>query len=112
MARPLSVLLLVAATLTLASALSCEPCTEELIAQCKPSEPSVLQCLPRGRQTLPCACCKSCRNGLNEPCGGLWGLLGKCAVYLYCKLNAEQPPGTTEEHMEGTCSLMLPLPKI
>ena len=101
--RPFTALLAMAALLTLTTALSCWECTPEDIAKCKPEEPKWYQCLGKGRQTLPCACCKSCLNGPGEPCGGFWGFEGKCASHLYCKPNRDQQLGRYAYFVEGTC---------
>ena len=103
--RPFTVLLVTAVLLALTTALSCARCTPEDIAKCGLKEPSWFGCYPKGLQTLPCHCCKSCRSGLGEPCGGYWGGRGKCAPYLYCKPNPDQPITgiLRRDLMEGTC---------
>ena len=31
-----------------------------------------------------CGCCRVCAKGLNEKCGGIWNLQGRCGEGLKC----------------------------
>lgn len=46
-------------------------------------------------------CCKVCARVEGEPCGGLFGFSGSCAVGLQCVIKNLRPP---DELDEGICS--------
>nr|API81347.1 venom toxin [Hemiscorpius lepturus] len=39
---------------------------------------------PWGTVKDPCFCCLVCAKGLNEICGGVWNISGKCGEGLKC----------------------------
>ncbi|XP_018354526.1 PREDICTED: cysteine-rich motor neuron 1 protein, partial [Trachymyrmex septentrionalis] len=68
---------IVVLSLAVARALSCV---------CSPLECDVLtdEDCPGGLTWDPCRCCKVCARVEGEPCGGLFGFSGTCAVGLQC----------------------------
>ncbi|KAK0092876.1 hypothetical protein PV326_000410 [Microctonus aethiopoides] len=81
-------------SLAVARALSCV---------CSPLECDILteEDCPGGLTWDPCKCCKVCARIEGEPCGGLFGFSGRCAVGLQCVIKNLRPP---DELDEGTCS--------
>ncbi|CAD6235428.1 GSCOCG00007894001-RA-CDS [Cotesia congregata] len=81
-------------SLAVARALSCI---------CSPLECDVLteEDCPGGLTWDPCKCCKVCARVEGEPCGGLFGFSGRCAVGLQCVIKNLRPP---DELDEGICS--------
>ncbi|XP_034939320.1 cysteine-rich motor neuron 1 protein [Chelonus insularis] len=81
-------------SLAVARALSCV---------CSPLECDILteEDCPGGLTWDPCKCCKVCARVEGEPCGGLFGFSGRCAVGLQCVIKNLRPP---EELDEGICS--------
>ncbi|XP_063994822.1 cysteine-rich motor neuron 1 protein isoform X2 [Diachasmimorpha longicaudata] len=81
-------------SLAVARALSCV---------CSPLECDVLteEDCPGGLTWDPCRCCKVCARVEGEPCGGLFGFSGSCAVGLQCVIKNLCPPEVLDE---GTCS--------
>ncbi|XP_053593227.1 cysteine-rich motor neuron 1 protein [Microplitis demolitor] len=81
-------------SLAVARALSCV---------CSPLECDVLteEDCPGGLTWDPCKCCKVCARVEGEPCGGLFGFSGSCAVGLQCVIKNLRPP---DELDEGICS--------
>ncbi|XP_011300108.1 single insulin-like growth factor-binding domain protein-2 [Fopius arisanus] len=81
-------------SLAVARALSCV---------CSPLECDVLtnEDCPGGLTWDPCRCCRVCARVEGEPCGGLFGFSGSCAVGLQCVIKNLRPP---DELDEGTCS--------
>ncbi|KAF7993343.1 hypothetical protein HCN44_006403 [Aphidius gifuensis] len=81
-------------SLAVARALSCV---------CSPLECDILtvEDCPGGLTWDPCKCCKVCARVEGEPCGGLFGFSGSCAVGLQCVIKNLRPP---DELDEGICT--------
>ena len=42
-------------------------------------------CCPSGKLTLDeCGCCPKCAKGIDEECGGPFGITGSCSIGLNC----------------------------
>ncbi|XP_024885266.1 cysteine-rich motor neuron 1 protein [Temnothorax curvispinosus] len=86
---------IVVLSLAVARALSCV---------CSPLECDVLtdEDCPGGLTWDPCRCCKVCARVEGEPCGGLFGFSGTCAVGLQCVIMNLLT--RTREMDEGVCT--------
>ncbi|XP_011332207.1 cysteine-rich motor neuron 1 protein isoform X3 [Ooceraea biroi] len=86
---------IVVLSLAVARALSCV---------CSPVECDVLtdEDCPGGLTWDPCRCCKVCARVEGEPCGGLFGFSGSCAVGLQCVIVNLLP--RSREMDEGVCT--------
>ncbi|XP_032669006.1 cysteine-rich motor neuron 1 protein-like isoform X1 [Odontomachus brunneus] len=86
---------IVVLSLAVARALSCV---------CSPLECDVLtnEDCPGGLIWDPCRCCKVCARVEGEPCGGLFGFSGSCAVGLQCVIM--NLLSRTREMDEGVCT--------
>ncbi|XP_072751550.1 cysteine-rich motor neuron 1 protein isoform X2 [Anoplolepis gracilipes] len=86
---------IVVLSLAVARALSCV---------CSPLECDVLtdEDCPGGLTWDPCRCCKVCARVEGEPCGGLFGFSGRCAVGLQCVITNLLP--RSREMDEGVCT--------
>ncbi|XP_067210991.1 cysteine-rich motor neuron 1 protein isoform X3 [Linepithema humile] len=86
---------IVVLSLAVARALSCV---------CSPLECDVLtdEDCPGGLTWDPCRCCKVCARVEGEPCGGLFGFSGSCAVGLQCVIMNLLP--RSREMDEGVCT--------
>ncbi|KAG7201986.1 hypothetical protein KM043_004678 [Ampulex compressa] len=71
---------------------------------CSPLECDVLsdEDCPGGLTWDPCRCCKVCARVEGEPCGGLFGFSGSCAVGLQCVI--KNLLHHTREVDEGVCA--------
>ncbi|KAF7409810.1 hypothetical protein HZH68_004191 [Vespula germanica] len=87
--------IIVVLSIAVARALSCV---------CSPLECDVLtdEDCPGGLTWDPCRCCKVCARVEGEPCGGLFGFSGSCAVGLQCVIKNLLPH--TREVDEGVCA--------
>ncbi|KAL6427343.1 hypothetical protein ACFW04_008719 [Cataglyphis niger] len=88
---------IVVLSLAVARALSCV---------CSPLECDVLtdEDCPGGLTWDPCRCCKVCARVEGEPCGGLFGFSGSCAVGLQCVITNLLP--RSREMDEGVCTII------
>ncbi|XP_070165043.1 cysteine-rich motor neuron 1 protein isoform X4 [Polyergus mexicanus] len=86
---------IVVLSLAVARALSCV---------CSPLECDVLtdEDCPGGLTWDPCRCCKVCARVEGEPCGGLFGFSGSCAIGLQCVITNLLP--RSREMDEGVCT--------
>ena len=85
MGKSLSVLLL-AASLTVTAASSCQPCPQHRRDQCD-VQAIIRQCSYLGIQTHDCECCPVCKRRINDVCGGI--SKRECASFLECKIKAD-----------------------
>ncbi|XP_015174024.1 PREDICTED: cysteine-rich motor neuron 1 protein-like isoform X3 [Polistes dominula] len=87
--------IIVVLSIAVARALSCV---------CSPLECDILtdEDCPGGLTWDPCRCCKVCARVEGEPCGGLFGFSGSCAVGLQCIIKNLLPH--TREVDEGVCA--------
>ncbi|KAF7404870.1 hypothetical protein HZH66_003776 [Vespula vulgaris] len=87
--------IIVVLSIAVARALSCV---------CSPLECDILtdEDCPGGLTWDPCRCCKVCARVEGEPCGGLFGFSGSCAVGLQCVIKNLLPH--TREVDEGVCA--------
>jgi len=63
------------------SSLKCLPCDR---SKCQ-NEPKPEDCRSGELASGICGCCDRCAAAVYEKCGGLWGMTGHCADYLYCQ---------------------------
>jgi len=76
----LMILILVLFHCKQSSSLKCSPCDR---SKCK-NEPKPEDCRSGELASGICGCCDRCAAAVYEKCGGLWGMTGHCADYLYC----------------------------
>ncbi|XP_011494454.1 PREDICTED: insulin-like growth factor-binding protein 7 [Ceratosolen solmsi marchali] len=59
---------------------------------------------PGGLTWDPCKCCKVCARVEGEPCGGLFGFSGRCAIGLQCLIKNLVPHPRESAVDEGICT--------
>ncbi|XP_058788892.1 uncharacterized protein LOC131662913 [Phymastichus coffea] len=59
---------------------------------------------PGGLTWDPCKCCKVCARLEGEPCGGLFGFSGRCALGLQCVIKNLVPHPRDSALDEGVCT--------
>ncbi|XP_025103924.1 cysteine-rich motor neuron 1 protein-like isoform X1 [Pomacea canaliculata] len=92
-----AMVLLLLHNLAVVSALTCDLCRP---SSCSPLRPD---CPPGDVVLDVCGCCTVCARQVNESCGGVYGLLGRCADHLECFI-APPPVGQAiTGHEEGVC---------
>ncbi|XP_014205357.1 cysteine-rich motor neuron 1 protein [Copidosoma floridanum] len=73
---------------------------------CSPLEcdPLTKDDCPGGLTWDPCKCCRVCARVEGEPCGGLFGFSGRCAVGLQCLIKNLVPHPRDSAVDEGICT--------
>jgi len=104
--RLLLLSLTMAVLLQLTTALRCQRPSEKLKQECIVKN-AALNCTDRYKP--PCffsGGCEACSKGVDEACGGPWGIRGQCQKKprkLTCQLPGGQGPYTSGSHATGTC---------
>merc|ERR1712126_282987 len=89
--------------------LSCMPqCPPDLLKDKKCNVCKIVvsaDCRTKETVKRPCTRCPVCAKAEGEKCNGLWGLAGKCASFLTCKLQKPKDPRdpSPKEHWPGVC---------
>lgn len=86
--KELVILVFISALTLRVYSLTCEPCYDEYGQSfCEKwgyDELTEKDC-PNGVGKTVCGCCDLCLKGLNDRCGGIYGIFGKCGKGLECQ---------------------------